>query len=228
MPRVHNLANAPTDYHLCQSGTHQSPINIATPELSVHHKPSFEGYQDASLPGNFFNWQFAPAWTPQHPEDDVTGLPSMKFDDQEAFLIGWHMHVPSEHLINGKRSRAEIHLVHADEHDEEVAVVGIRVAVGDHESPFFKQLGPLIHYNDTAQLQGLQVNMRLAIDEVGGVEEFWTYQGSLTTPPCSEGLRWFLPKQELIVSEAQMVEILAASRFSHRVTQEVWLHDINL
>ena len=42
---------------------------------------------------------------------------------------------------------------------------------------------------------------RVVADEVGGVEEFWTYKGSLTTPPCSEGLRWFLPKQELIVSE---------------------------
>lgn len=216
------------EYHLCQSGTHQSPINIAVKDLAQHHKPNFEGYRNEAIPGNFFNWEFAPAWTPHHPEEEVTGLPSMKFDDKEGFLVGWHIHSPSEHLVDGKRSRAEIHLVHVDEHDEELAVVGIRIAVGQHESAFIKQLGPMIHYNDTSQIEGLGVNMRLAIDEVGGVEEFWTYKGSLTTPPCSEGLRWFLPKQELIVNEQQMVEILAASRFSHRVTQEVWLHDINL
>lgn len=123
-------------------------------------------------------------------------------------------------------------MVHVTEEDEEAAVIGIRVGVAPPgtptESAFIKQLGPLIHYNDTSQIEGLQVNVRLAIEEVGGLEEFWTYKGSLTTPPCSEGLRWFVPKQELLVSEAQMVEILAASRFSHRVTQEVWLHDINL
>lgn len=143
-------------------------------------------------------------------------------------MIGWHIHSPSEHLVDGKRSRAEIHLVHVNEHDEEAAVIGIRVNVGPTESAFVKQLGPMIHYNDTAQLEGLQVNTRLAIEEVGELNEYWTYKGSLTTPPCSEGLRWFVPKQELLVSEAQMVEILAASRFSHRVPQEVWLHDINL
>jgi carbonic anhydrase len=122
--------------------------------------------------------------------------------------------------------------VHVNEHDEEAAVIGIRINVAPpgsgHESAFVNQLGPFIHYNDTSQLEGLQVNLRTAIDEVGGLSEFWTYKGSLTTPPCSEGLRWFIPKQELLVSEHQMVQILAASRFSHRVPQEVWLHDINL
>ncbi|KIX10573.1 uncharacterized protein Z518_01657 [Rhinocladiella mackenziei CBS 650.93] len=220
------------EYHLCQSGTHQSPINIAVKGLSQLHQPTFEGYKDEAMPGNFFNWQFAPAWTPHHAEEEVTSLPSMGFDDHEVFMNGWHIHVPSEHLVDGHRSRAEIHLVHVTEEDEEAAVIGIRVAVAPpeskHESAFFKQLGTMIHYNDTSQIEGLQVNMRLAIDEVDGLSEFWTYKGSLTTPPCSEGLRWFIPKKELLVSEAQMVEILAASRFSHRVTQEVWLHDVNL
>lgn len=162
----------------------------------------------------------------------MTHLPSMKFDDREVFLSGWHIHSPSEHLVDGRRSRAEIHMVHVTEEDEEAAVIGIRIGVAPRDTPtesaFIKQLGPMVHFNDTSQVEGLQVNVRLAIDEVGGLQEFWTYQGSLTTPPCSEGLRWFIPKHELLVSEAQMVEILAASRFSHRVTQEVWLHDVNL
>ncbi|KAJ9612585.1 hypothetical protein H2200_004182 [Cladophialophora chaetospira] len=216
------------EYHLCQSGRHQSPINVVGKDLSTHHKPNFEGYKNVAHPGNFFNWQFAPAWTPHRAEGDVKKLPSFTFDGHEVYNIGWHIHSPSEHLIDGKRSRAEIHMVHVTEEEHEAAVIGIRLAVGPTESDFIKQLGPMIHFNDTAQLEGLQVNLRLAIDEVGGVEEFWTYKGSLTTPPCSEGLRWFLPKKELIVSEQQMVEILAASRFSHRVEQQVWLHDINL
>ncbi|KAK7888170.1 hypothetical protein LTR67_009047 [Exophiala xenobiotica] len=220
------------EYHLCQSGTHQSPINIAVNEVAQHHRPNFEGYRNEPLPGNFFNWQFAPAFTLHHPEHDLKSLPHFTFDDQEVFLKGWHIHAPSEHLIDGRRSRAEIHMVHVTEEDEEAAVIGIRIGVAPPEDPtesaFIKQLGPMIHYNDTSQVEGLQVNVRLAIEEVGGLEEFWTYKGSLTTPPCSEGLRWFVPRQELLVSEAQMVEILAVSRFSHRITQEVWLHDINL
>ena len=161
----------------------------------------------------------------------MTGLPSFKFDDQTVFNIGWHIHAPSEHLVNGHRSRAEFHFVHVNEHDEEAAVIGIRIGVAPpgshHESAFVKQLGPFIHFNDTSSIEGLQVNLRTAINELGGIQEFWTYRGSLTTPPCSEGLRWFIPKHELLVSQTQMVEILAASRFSHRVEQKIWLHDIN-
>jgi carbonic anhydrase len=214
----------------------QSPINIPASPLSVLHTPTFEGYSKGPLPGNFFNWQFSIAWTPSHAEGVVEGLPSMKFDDQEVFMTGWHIHMPSEHLIDGKRSRGEIHLVHVTKEDKEAAVIGIRLAVGPTgtESSFIKQLqtaGPMIHFNDTSQLQGVNVDMKLAIDEVSGgaagIGEFWTYKGSLTTPPCSEGLRWFLPKQELMVSEAQMVEILAASRFSHRIEQNIWLHAVN-
>ncbi|KEF61706.1 uncharacterized protein A1O9_03275 [Exophiala aquamarina CBS 119918] len=220
------------EYALCQSGTHQSPINLPGAAPSTLHIPDFSGYKNEAIPGNFFNWQFAPAWTPHHPEGQVEGLPHFKFDDQEVFNIGWHIHAPSEHLVDGHRSRAEFHFVHVNAHDEEAAVIGIRIGVAPpgsgHESAFVKQLGPMIHFNDTSQLEGLNVNMRMAIDEVGGLSEFWTYKGSLTTPPCSEGLRWFIPKQELLVSEHQMVMILAASRFSHRVPQEVWLHDINL
>lgn len=119
-------------------------------------------------------------------------------------------------------------MVHVTAGEHETAVIGIRLAVGPTESAFIKQLGPMTHVNDTSTLEGLNIDLRLAIDEVGGVEEFWTYEGSLTTPPCSEGLRWFLPKQELLVSEGQMVEILAASRFSHRIEQTVWSHGINL
>lgn len=224
---VHSLTNSHAEYALCQSGTQQSPINVAGEQVSLNHLPNFDGYANVSIPGNFFNWAFAPAWTPHH-EEDLTTLPSFNFDDQEVFMIGWHIHTPAEHLVDGKRSRAELHLVHVTADDHEAAVVGIRLAVGATESAFFKQLPPYIHFNDTAQLQGLEVNMRLAIDEVGGVRDFWTYQGSLTTPPCSEGLRWFLAKQELMVSQQQMVDILAASRFSHRVPQEVWNHEINL
>jgi len=221
------------EYIECQTGSHQSPINIDQQPLATTHQPTFEGY-DRVMPGNFFNWDFGPAFTPHHPTDELKDLPSMTFDGQKVFMIGWHIHMPSEHLVNGTRSRGEIHLVHANEEGEESAVIGIRLEVASREentpSRFISQLpeGQFIHYNDTTQLEGVTINHQLAIEEVGRLERYWTYTGSLTTPPCHEGLRWFLPEQPLLVSDAQMVQLLAVSRFSHRVTQEIWLHDINL
>lgn len=52
--------------------------------------------------------------------------------------------------------------------------------------------------------------------------EFWTYKGSLTSPPCTEGIRWFVARNVLFVSVEQMQAILAVSTYSARVEQEVW------
>ena len=156
----------------------------------------------------------------------------MKFDDQTVFLKGWHIHFPSEHLVDGVRSRAEMHLVHVDAAGEPKSVVGVRIEPSsnvDAGSAYLDELPEnLIHFNDTSEIEGIMTNPMSIIDEVDGLSSFWTYQGSLTTPPCSEGLRWFIPKQPLMVSEAQMVKLLGSAKFSHRVEQTVWLHQINV
>ena len=75
-------------------------------------------------------------------------------------------------------------MIHVTEDEHGAVVIGICLAVGEQESAFVKQSWLMIHYNDTTQIEGLNVNMRLAIDEIGGLEEFRTYKCSLTTPPC--------------------------------------------
>jgi carbonic anhydrase len=57
--------------------------------------------------------------------------------------------------------------------------------------------------------------------------EFWTYQGSLTSPPCTEGIRWFVARQIMFTGVKQMQDILGASTYSARAEQEVWQHRIN-
>lgn len=227
-------ANISLEYKMCHSGTAQSPINIFTSQgLATTHVPDFSGYaaHGASI-GTFNNWGFGPAYTLDPGEnDDFSTLPALKFDNQTVFLSGWHIHFPSEHLVDGVRSRAELHMVHVDAAGEAAAVVGVRIEPSSiTSSPFFDQLPtPLIHFNDTeAETEGVSLDHTLMIQEVGNVLQYWTYQGSLTTPPCSEGLRWFLPRQTLKVSEAQMVAMLESSRFSHRVEQVVWNQNINV
>jgi carbonic anhydrase len=125
-----------------------------------------------------------------------------------------------------------MHFVHVDEKGKPASVVGIRIdvtTVPEHKSAFFESLGPtLIGFNDTAVMEGVMSSPMQAIEEVGGVKEYWTYQGSLTTPPCSEGLRWFVPGQPLWVNKEQMVRMLESARFSHRVEQAVWEQGINV
>lgn len=152
----------------------------------------------------------------------------MTFDNETLYLRGWHLHAPADHSVGGARSKAELHMVHVNEEGEEGAVLAIRLDPGVSPSRFFNQLPPMIGFNDTTQIMGVDINPRLALDAVNEFNEFWTYQGSLTSPPCKEGIRWFVARSILFTSVDQMKEILGASTYSARAEQEVWLHNINV
>ncbi|KAK4990024.1 hypothetical protein LTR50_002800 [Elasticomyces elasticus] len=216
-------------YELCQTGTQQSPIAIGNNiGLSNYHHPNFTGYGDGNVTGNFFNWGYGPAFTLKHSGDDWTDLPSMQFDDETVYLKGWHIHAPADHSVGGRHSKAELHMVHVTAEGHERAVIGIRIDPGSSDSEFFAQLPqPLIGFNDTTQDVGVTVDMRAALAEVNDLSEFWTYKGSLTSPPCREGIRWFVARSVLFVGVEQMRDVLRVCTYSARAEQEVWRHEIN-
>ena len=223
----HSTNTAPA-YATCQTGTQQSPIALGLNQgLSTRHIPSFSGYTGNST-GNFFNWGHGPAFTLTLEDDDWTSLPSMSFDNETVYLRGWHIHAPADHPVAGDRSKAELHYVHVDEHGHERAVLAIRIDPGTSSAPFFAQLPqPYIGFNETEVQMGVELDMRLALEGAHNFDEFWTYKGSLTSPPCREGIRWFVARTILFTSVDEMVKLLGACTYSARAEQEVWLHDIN-
>jgi carbonic anhydrase len=141
------------------------------------------------------------------------------------------MHFPSEHLVDDVRAKGEMHMVHVDAEGNAASVVGLMVDVAadpEYISPFFDSLPDLIGFNDTSVVEGATTDPMQAIREVGNLKGYWTYKGSLTTPPCSEGLRWFVSNSVLKVGKGQMVKLLESSRFSHRVEQVVWEQGVNV
>lgn len=123
------------------------------------------------------------------------------------------------------RNRAELHLVHVDARGHERAVVAILMDPGTENNTFVDQFPtPLIKFDDTATQVQLSLGMKDALTDF---REFWTYQGSLTSPPCKEGIRWFVARQVMYTSIPQMQMILAASSYSARAEQRVWMHGIN-
>jgi carbonic anhydrase len=58
--------------------------------------------------------------------------------------------------------------------------------------------------------------------------DFWTYEGSMTSPPCREGIQWWGARNTLFVGVEQMQRILGVGTYSARVEQEVWMHGINV
>ncbi|KAL0943503.1 carbonic anhydrase [Colletotrichum truncatum] len=214
------------NYSLCQTGTQQSPIALSLNNgLALSHIIKFN-YPNKTA-GNFYNWNYGPAFTVTHAENVYTDNPSFTYDDMTVYLKGWHIHSPADHTVNGQRSKAELHLVHVDKEGHEKAVLAIRLDPGNANSTFFNQLPRMIGFNESGTQQEIEVDHMPALNSVLQFNEFWTYQGSLTSPPCHEGIRWFVARQVMFTGVEQMRAILGASTYSARAEQEVWQHRIN-
>lgn len=174
------------DYELCQAGTQQSPIALSLNNgLSQNHIPTFN-YPNETV-GDFWNWGYGPAFTIQHAEGVYTDLPSLTYDDQTVYLTGWHIHTPADHSVNNYRTRAELHLVHVDAEGHEKAVFAIMLDPGNTDDAFINQFpSPLVRFNDTAKVE-TTLSLPQALASVARFNEFWSYEGSLTSPPCHEG-----------------------------------------
>ncbi|KAF2186579.1 carbonic anhydrase [Zopfia rhizophila CBS 207.26] len=213
------------NYTLCQTGTQQSPIVLGLNNgLSLNHIPTFT--YPSSVTGNFYNWNYGPAFTVTH-DGDWTTHPSFTYDNQTLYLKGWHIHAPADHSVGGDRSKAELHFVHVDSTGHEKAVLAFRLDPGNSNSTFFNQLPSMIGFNETNVQEEITLDLTPALQAVQYFNEFWTYQGSLTSPPCHEGIRWFVARQIIYTGVEQMQAILGASTYSARAEQEVWQHRIN-
>ena len=129
----------------------------------------------------------------------------INYDKGETFEIGnesyelrqYHFHSPSEHTINGRHYPMEMHLVHISK-DKKLAVIGVFIEEGRHNEVFDtiwsnlpKQTGQEVH------LENVQVDID---DMLPKIKATYRYSGSLTIPPCSEGVRWFVLKTPVALS----------------------------
>jgi carbonic anhydrase len=119
-------------------------------------------------------------------------------------VVGFHFHFPSEHSIDGELMDGEMHIVHQREGAVDVdglAVVGILLKKTSKHSKFFEQLS----FGDLPD-EGAKVSVKGSI-ALGHLLEkhltgsYYYYEGSLTTPPCSETAHWFVIQKELKIDE---------------------------
>ena len=111
-------------------------------------------------------------------------------------LLQFHVHQPAEHLLDGRRFPLEIHFVHAGP-DGILGVLGVFAETGEASAPL------------QAVLDGLTspTGDRPELDPNGFLPEkrdFFRYEGSLTTPPCSETVDWVVLNDPITVSQAQV------------------------
>jgi len=132
-------------------------------------------------------------------------------------LIQFHFHTPSEEAVRGKFADMVVHLVHKSA-DGKIAVVAVRF-LQDQDIPN-ALMATLTH--ELPKTAGKEVAVTDMINPGGFLpasRAYWTYIGSLTTPPCTEGVRWFVLQQEMPVSRVQYRAISSILKVNSRPLQ---------
>jgi len=170
----------------CQKGKEQSPINIETEktlQLDENYKINLaEEYQGVStVVDNGHSLKVTPV---------DAGYISLH--DKKYKLQQFHFHGMSEHTIDGRRYNAVAHFVHTAK-DGAVAVVAVMFEVGE-ENPVLAKI-----LNAKGKVT---VNPNNLLPE--DTDHYYHYEGSFTTPPCTEGVQWYIFKDTVNISKAQL------------------------
>jgi carbonic anhydrase len=189
---------------LVEVGKKQTPINIVT---------------SAALKANLKNIGFSYRNTPfivsntlhvvevgYEPGSVIRTGPALS---DEYTLQQFHFHAPSEHMINGQLADAELHLVHINSLGEQL-VVSVLLRVDDRNANhLFDRImfgAPIGVTEETEHDLHGEIN---AEDLLPKSRSFYTYTGSLTTPPCTEGVNWFVMAEPASISSAAVAQLHA-------------------
>lgn len=193
------------DYATCSTGTSQSPIDITSPaqadltNLAFHYQPS-----KVNILNNGHTVQV------NYDEGSYMELDGVRYD-----LLQFHFHAPSEHAVNGELAEAELHLVHKNA-DGGLAVVGLLINAGAENPAFGSTWANLPAVKTPVQQIDADVD---AAAMLPAVQTTYRYVGSLTTPPCTEGVKWNVMVEPIEMSEAQLGAFTAIFEGNNRPVQ---------
>jgi len=204
-------------YALCDSGRQQSPIDL-TAAVAAEPLGASRDYRPATLK----------IIRHAHVVDVIDNSHTIQVnydegstivvDDKTYELKQYHFHAPSEHTVEGRHFPMEMHLVHQSAQGK-LAVLGVLISEGRHNAAFEPvwsnlpdEVGEEIHHESvTVNIDDLLPAKHLA----------YRYSGSLTTPPCSEGVSWFVAVDPIELSTKQIAEFTAIFQDNNRPVQSL-------
>lgn len=194
-----NWSTLSPEFATCGSGSEQSPIDIDTGITNVVKLKDIEiDYESWAL--NVVN----NGHTVQ-----VNMAPGSKIEiaDKEYHLLQFHFHTSSENTINGQYFPMEVHFVHMNSHGQ-LGVLGVMFEIGKSNETLEAILATHpVHEGTHALHHGSGINpLGLIPVDDDEVTEYFNFKGSLTTPPCSEGVNWLIAKETVEASAEQLHE----------------------
>jgi carbonic anhydrase len=197
------------EFATCKTGHQQSPIDIRNP-------------QKADLPAIHFDYRPAPLHIIDNGHTIMINYAPGSFISiagRKYALQQFHFHRPSEEKINGKTFDMTVHLVHADK-EHRLAVVAVLLQRGP-DNPLIEELWKKLPAEKEREERW--DNIQIDVSKIlPSDRSYYRFAGSLTTPPCSEHVTWFVLKQPTMVSGKEIERFSQLYRDNSRPTQPLY------
>ncbi|GAP87149.1 putative carbonic anhydrase [Rosellinia necatrix] len=210
---------------LCASGTNQSPINMVQGSFTLSPASDLAvSLPDTVAEGATFENLGSTIEVVMEGQGGT-----LQLDDVEYELLQFHFHHPSEHVDNGVSMPMEMHMVFSA--GTQLAVIGVyidlvdganatglrrRAAASTMLETIFASIDDIATPGNTTKTAPFQMT---ELTELLATTEFQRYSGSLTTPPCSEGVSWSVPTKKLSLSRATFIKVRDVVGFNSRFPQ---------
>ncbi|KAF5380063.1 hypothetical protein D9615_006112 [Tricholomella constricta] len=203
----------PKHNKLCSTGKHQSPINlVAANAMSTKESLTIDisDVDSGELENTGHSLQ-------------VKAKGTVKLGEQEYALSQFHFHTPSEHRVDDEYYPLEMHMVFTRDSGKKLLVLGTLFEVTKDSSidliaTLAKSAKELTDTKKTATTEKLVFSgIKAHFDSASNT--LYKYEGSLTTPPCTEGVTWIIVKQTLSVNVDDFLTFKNVMKFNSRYTQ---------
>ena len=180
------------EYELCSKGKNQSPVNLKgmiesdLPPITINYK---SGGNEIVNNGHTIQVNYSPGST-------------IKVNGHGFELKQFHFHSPSENTLEGQSYPMEAHFVHADK-DGNLAVIAVMFKAGDKNAELEKAWAHMPEKADEKGELPLSVDANILLPHD---QDYYRFNGSLTTPPCSEGVWWLVMKYFQTASKEQIAK----------------------
>ncbi len=195
------------DFEVCGLGKNQSPIDIRKAQVK------------ADLPELAFDYTASPLKIINNGHTIQVNIESgggVKIGDEVYRLAQFHFHTPSEEQIKGKPYDMVAHLVHKNEAGK-LAVVAVLIKKGQENAALKTVFDNMpVGAGPVHSVEGLGINVA---DLLPAKRGYYHFAGSLTTPPCSEGVSWYVLTTPVEASRAQIKSFKQIYRHNARPVQ---------
>ena len=180
------------DYNACKSGKSQSPINIISPQATGSNQKPLISYQKSKISlGNSY----------QHLHFSVNPGNEITLNGKTYKLKQLDLHIPSEHSVKDTQFAAEIQAIHENE-DGNYLILSFLGNTSKTDAPIFNALVNTIPDSNTPKT--IDFNLKTVITTK---QNYYSYKGSLTTPPCVENVQWLIVNTPLDLSQKTKNEL---------------------